>query len=120
MSAIQNLRLSFKKLGLRGTFRLLAEKRAKRKRLQALLTSDSGFAELVSPKDIPLEISEKEHITIIERADEMLRDENYVFTFIHHLKGIPDPWNYDPIEKNTGKKSVTKKRGFTQQILLAM
>jgi hypothetical protein len=98
MSAFQNVKLAFRKLGIGGTFRLLAEKRAKKRRLQSLSKSDAGFAELILTKDLP-EILEKDHATMIERADEMLRDENYVFTFIHHLKGIPDPWNYDPIEK---------------------
>jgi hypothetical protein len=104
MNALITFKLAIKQLGISGTFRLLAEKRAKRKRLQALLTSDSRFAELVSPRDIPLEISEKEHKTVIERADEMMHDENYVFTFIHHLKGMPNPWNYDPIEKKYWQK----------------
>ena len=41
---------------------------------------------------------------IIERADAMLADENYVFTFIHHLKNISDPWNYDPLENKYWQK----------------
>lgn len=99
MGALQNLKLSIKKLGIGGTIRLIAEKRAKKKRLEVLLRKPAESAKLIVPDKSSLEISDKERTTIIERADEMMRDENYFFTFLHHLKGIDDPWNYDPIEK---------------------
>ncbi|MFI5262910.1 MAG: heparinase II/III family protein [Candidatus Kapaibacterium sp.] len=104
MSKFQELRLAVKRLGIGGTIRLLTEKRAKKRRLQALLRSETGFAELILPKHPLPEIPENDKITLIERADEMMNDENYFFTFIHHLKGIPDPWNYDPIEKKYWSK----------------
>ncbi len=104
MSALQNLKFSIKKLGIRGTILLIAEKSAKSRRLKALVNSSSGSAQLIFPKESPIEISEKERIVIIERADEMLRDENYFFTFTHHLKGLADPWNYDPLENKYWEK----------------
>src|SRR5476651_773043 len=99
MAVFTNISLSLKKLGISGTFRLIAEKQAKRKRLRRLLKAAPDIAVLIPPKEIAIEISDKDRETVIERADEMLRDENYFFTFLHHLKNIPDPWNYDPIEK---------------------
>ena len=99
MGALQNLKLSIRKLGISGTIRLIAEKRSKKKRLEILLRRPPESPKLIQPKEHHIEISDKERTTIIERADEMLRDENYFFTFLHHVKGIDDPWNYDPIEK---------------------
>jgi hypothetical protein len=104
MTAIQNLKLAIKKLGIGGTIHLLAQKRAKRKRLAALLHETLGSAKLITAKNISIEISDKERTTIIERADELLNDENYLFTFSLHLKGMPDLWNYDPIEKKYWQK----------------
>jgi len=99
MSLFQSFRFSLGKLGYLGTIRLLMEKRAKKKRLLALLKTKGSFAELILPKRTLPDITEKDNSTMIERADEMMNDENYFFTFIYHLKGITDPWNYDPIEK---------------------
>src|SRR5579872_6612856 len=99
MSIVENLKLSLKKLGLRGTFQLLAEMKAKKRRLAKLLSTNPGFVKLIAQTDKIFHPSDEEIATIIERADEMLQDENYVFTFLHHLKNIPDVWNYDPLEK---------------------
>ncbi|MDP4231453.1 MAG: heparinase II/III family protein [Bacteroidota bacterium] len=100
MSSLQQLRLSLSRLGITGTIRLLAEKRAKKRRLARLLRQDSGRVTLVNAQNISgIEVSEEDRITIIERADEMLRDDNYVFTFLHPLKNIPNVWNYDHLEK---------------------
>jgi hypothetical protein len=100
MTTLQSLSLAIKKLGLPGTVRLLAEKHAKKRRLVKLLRAKHGIAKLITTGNgNKLYPSNEELITLIERADEMIRDENYVFTFLHHFKNIPDVWNYDPIEK---------------------
>jgi len=120
MTTLQNLQLALKKLGIAGTFRLLAEKKAKKRRLTKLLRvvgrtflSDSGLAPRTDRNVRPTNLArptidvrptDEEIATIIERADEMLQDENYVFTFLHHLKNIPDVWNYDPLEKKYWQK----------------
>ncbi len=104
MSIIQNLKLSIQKLGFDGTIRLIVEKEAKKRRLKRLHKSFTESAMLIPPMDSHIEVSEKEHNTIIERAEEMLNDENYFFTFLHHLKNIPDVWDYDPIEKKYWQK----------------
>jgi hypothetical protein len=105
MAIVQNLKLSLKKLGLRGTLRLLADKRAKKQRLAKLLLTKPGTAKLVAFRaSKSVRPSEEEISTITERADEMLGDDNYVFTFLHHLKNIPDVWNYDPLEKKYWQK----------------
>jgi len=108
MTTLQTLKLSLKKLGLNGTLRLVAEKRAKKRRLTKLLStggrtslSDIGPA---SQTDRDVRPNEEEIATIIERSDEMLRDDNYVFTFLHHLKNIPDVWNFDPLENKYWQK----------------
>ena len=71
MSAIQNLKLSIKKLGLRGTFRLLAEKRAKKEGLRALIKADSGSAALVPQQNISFETvhPELEDILVQRKLD---------------------------------------------------
>ncbi len=118
MTTFQTLKLAIKKLGMGSTLLLLAQKRAKKKRLAKLLQIYPGAAKLsdavgrtflsgskeTSRTDMNVRPTEEEIATITERADEMLRDENYFFTFLHHLKGIPDPWNYDPIEKKYWQK----------------
>ena len=85
MSIIQNLKLSIQKLGFDGTIRLIVEKEAKKRRLKRLHKSFTESAMLIPPMDSHIEVSEKEHNKIIERAEEMLNDENYFYTFIHHL-----------------------------------
>lgn len=100
MSAFRNLSLAIKKLGLKGTVLLLAEKQAKKRRLAKLLSKNPGSAVLKPIAATQIEVSEKERASIIERAEEMLRDENYVFTFLHGLHSVKDPWNYDPLEKS--------------------
>ncbi|HET9135543.1 MAG TPA: heparinase II/III family protein [Candidatus Kapabacteria bacterium] len=99
MSALRNLTLAIQKLGLKGTVTLLAEKQAKKRRLEKLLGKNPGSAilKLVPAKDI--NVSDEERASIIERADEMLRNENYIFTFLHSLRTVHDPWNYDPVEE---------------------
>ncbi len=118
MQIISNIKLAIKRLGIGGTLILLAQKRAKKQRLIKLLQTYPGVAKLskvvvrtfpsdseeTSRTDRNVRPTEEEIATITERADEMLRDDNYFFTFIHHLKGIPDPWNYDPIEKKYWQK----------------
>ncbi len=99
MSALQNITLSVSKLGLAGTLRLIAEKQAKHRRISALLNRPSEVVSKSFHLGFPLAIDEEAKQKIIERADEMLRDENYVFTFLHHLHTAEDPWNYDPVEK---------------------
>ncbi|MEP7233923.1 MAG: alginate lyase family protein [Ignavibacteriota bacterium] len=99
MTTLQTLNLSIQKVGILGTLRLVNEKRRKRKRLSILLGGPSGFATLLSNEGSPKpDVDEKEQVTILERAGEMIDDENYFFTFLHHLKGISEPWNFDPIE----------------------
>lgn len=105
MSILTNLKSSVIKLGFGGTLRLLAEKRTKKRRLVKLLRATPGSVKMIPPEtDKSVSLSEEGMTTIIERADEMLRDENYFFTFSHHLKGIPDPWNFDPLEKKYWQK----------------
>jgi hypothetical protein len=100
MSAFGNVKLALKKIGLRSTILLIAEKSAKKRRLAKLIKSRHGAANLIGlGTDRKINPTDEEIITIIERADEMLRDDNYVFTFLHSLKNISDPWNFDPLEK---------------------
>ncbi|HYM19414.1 MAG TPA: alginate lyase family protein [Candidatus Kapabacteria bacterium] len=100
MSALSNIALALKKLGLAGTVKLLIKKRRKAKYLTSDLIITNSVATL--KKDIsyaPIELTEEEKRTIIDEADEMLLDENLFFSFRYHLQNIHDPWNYDPLEK---------------------
>jgi hypothetical protein len=99
MTTIQNLTFALRKLGVAGTLRLVAEKRAKKNRLSKLIHHPFGTASIIAVPNMTIELTDEEKNTLIDRADEMLHDENYVFTFLHHLKDIPDVWNYDPLEK---------------------
>ncbi|MEI8133880.1 MAG: heparinase II/III family protein [bacterium] len=95
------LRFAIKKIGLIGTINLVAEKIIKKRRLRALLHCTPSRVVLLELRETTkkIEYSDEAKTTIIDRADEILRDENYVFTFIYQLGGIADPWNYDPLEK---------------------
>src|SRR5688500_9384537 len=101
MSVLNNLLYSLQKLGAKGTANLLAEKRAKQIRLKKLPLSPQHHAELIiHPDETGFGvINQNEKEATIEKAELMLRDKNFFFTFPYSFQGVTDPWNYDPIEK---------------------
>lgn len=100
MSAISTLSLALRKLGPIGTVRLLAEKRAKKQRLNPSLIADAYSVRLRSVAKRPaLTLSDEASRSAIEHADAMVRDENFFFSFPYRLRGVSDPWNYDPLQK---------------------
>ncbi len=99
MSAQKNLQLAIERLGLIDAMRLIAEKYLKHRRLLALLKQTPGALTLrTRSESIPLTIDDKEKEEILLKADAMLADKNYFFTFAYKIAEIDDPWNYDPLE----------------------
>lgn len=99
MGTLKNIELAVRKLKLSATFALLIEKREKKKRITFLLANHDGFATLKEFDILAPSLTPEEEATIIEKADAMLRDENFFFTFPYKTRGIEDPWNYDPLEQ---------------------
>jgi hypothetical protein len=101
LSAIQELYRSLAKLGARGTLLLIAAKQAKKGRIVRLLQNSVGNAilKIASAPADAAPPSESELAVITEKAEAMLRDENFFFTFIYKTKDIPDVWNFDPLEE---------------------
>ena len=106
MEMLNSLFLSLKKLGVSGTVKLLAEKRDKKARLKKLLLGVQHDAALILSLNEAksIEINPNEIEAILEKADAMLLDKNFFFTFQYATKGIDDPWNYDPLEKKYWQK----------------
>lgn len=104
MGAFQELQRAVSKLRISGTLSLIFEKKKKQKRIASLLASHDGIATLKQFEILPPSLTPEEENTIIERADAMLRDENFFFTFTYKTKDIEDPWNYDPLEKKYWQK----------------
>lgn len=100
VSALTTLSLALRKLGPFGTVRLLREKRAKQKRLTSALIAAAHRATLhsIARRDAIM-LSPEATTAATDQADGMLADDNFCFSFFYHLKGIVDPWNYDPHEK---------------------
>ncbi len=67
--------------------------------LQQVRTGTTGAKFLGTPSKLDLAESPVDTEQIFERADSMLRDENYVFTFPYSIRRLQQPWNYDPIEE---------------------
>ncbi len=109
MNALSHISLALKKLGARDTVILIAEKYAKKNRLKQLLAlSESAHkqVEIIQPskEGIDLTTLQPEQESVMQIASQTLADENFVFSFTHHLHTINDPWNYDPIEKKYWQK----------------
>ncbi len=104
MGAVQELQRAVGKLGIIRTLSLILEKRKKKKRIASLLANHDGIATLKQFDILPPSLTPEEENTIIEKADAMLRDENFFFTFPYKTKDINDPWNYDPFENKHWQK----------------
>lgn len=104
MGAVQELQRALRKLGIGGTLSLILAKRKKKKRIAALLASHDGMAKLKQFDIFTPSLTPEEETALIEKADAMLRDENYFFTFPYKTKGVEDPWNYDPFEDKYWQK----------------
>ncbi|HEY6170639.1 MAG TPA: alginate lyase family protein [Candidatus Kapabacteria bacterium] len=114
MGAFQELQRAIGKLGISGTLSLILEKNKKKKRIASLLANHGGIATLKQFDILPPTLTPEEESVIIEKADAMLRDENFFFTFPYKTRDIEDPWNYDPLEdKRWHKKHYEETRVHT-------
>lgn len=111
MGAFQELQRAVTKLGIIRTLSLIFEKRNKKKRIASLLANHDGIATLKQFEILIPSLTPEEETAVIEKADAMLSDENFFFTFPYKIQGIEDPWNYDPLEqKNWQKKHYEETR----------
>jgi hypothetical protein len=104
MGVFQELRTALRKLGIGGTLSLILEKRKKKIRIASLLAHHEASAALKPFEILAPSLTPEEAAAIIEKADAMLRDENFFFTFPYKTQGIQDPWNYDPFEDRYWQK----------------
>jgi hypothetical protein len=100
MTTTEQLRISIGKIGVRRTLLLVIQKFVKKRRLQkAYSIIPPPFSMRSIPAAIEPKISDEERAAILTKADAMLADENYFFSFRYHLHSTDDPWNFDPLEK---------------------
>lgn len=104
MGAFQELQRAVTKLGLIRTLSLILEKRKKKIRIASLLAKHDGIATLKQFEILAPSLTPEEETAIIEKADAMLRDENFFFTFPYKTQDIEDPWNYDLLEEKYWQK----------------
>lgn len=104
MGSFTELQRAITKLGIRRTISLIFEKQKKKKRIEAVLAHHNGFASLRQFETPAPAFTPEEKLALIEKADAMLRDENFFFTFPYKTTHIEDPWNYDPLEKRYWQK----------------
>jgi hypothetical protein len=104
VSVLNHLFLSLRKRGIAGTISLLGQKRKKHSRLQKLLGAPSGSAILSSFPTSNIAHPTSSQASYIEKADAMLLDDNYFFTFPYRTRGLEDPWNFDPLENRSWPK----------------
>jgi hypothetical protein len=98
MGALQELQRAIAKVGIGGTLSLIIEKRRKKQRVTKVLASSPKLASLRPVSIQPPQLTPEEEQSIIEKADAMLRDENFFFSFRYKTRDVEDIWNFDPIE----------------------
>ncbi|HET6512279.1 MAG TPA: heparinase II/III family protein, partial [Candidatus Kapabacteria bacterium] len=87
--------------GIGGFLGVMSEKRRKQERYERMLQDvpvNDHKAELRDRTIGKIAIADTTRQAILNRADAMLRDENFYFTFPYRLRGLERPFNYDPQE----------------------